>query len=193
MKQKQRLAVLALALAATTVAVAQQQPCGSCPSAGAHKGKAAPAAEMAKPALPNIPELTEAQQQKLDNANITHIRAITPLRADIDVAETELEALWRAEKLDAKAITDKVRRISDLRAQLELANVNHRLAVAGVLSPEQRKAMGPGMRHGRRGMGRGCGMMGAMMPPMMRGMMEGCGGEGGACAGGGCKKDAGSD
>lgn len=173
MKKRALTALTVIAVAATVTFA--QQPCAGCPSEGAHKGMGAPGAEMAAPApTPNIPDLTEAQQAKLDNARVTHIRAVLPIRADIEVAEMELGALWRAEKLDGKAILAKARQLSDLRGKLGLAEVDHRLAVAQVLTPEQRKAMGPGMGHGRRGMGRG--MMRRMMMP---GMMGGCPGGGG--------------
>jgi Spy/CpxP family protein refolding chaperone len=121
-----------------------------------------------------MPELTAEQQGKMDAARIAAIRETAPLRADLEVKELELGAMWRADKLDANKILGKVREINDLRGRLAVAEANHRIAMAGILTPEQRKAMAP-----MRGMGRmGRGMKGKGMG---RGMMQG-----GACPGGNC-------
>lgn len=49
--------------------------------------------------------------------------------------EIELAALWREEHPDARKITAKVSEISALKARLELADANHKLAIHGILTP----------------------------------------------------------
>jgi Spy/CpxP family protein refolding chaperone len=164
---KTTLATAAILLAFGLV-WAQPQP--GCPMAAR---TAEPGAEplIQEPAAPELPDLTEAQQVQMDDLRLAHLREMLPLETDLRVREIELDALWRADKLDARKLTGKVKEISELRGRVELARVEHRIAVAGILTKEQRKAF---LGRGRRGM---MGMRG-----MGRGMMRGNMGRGGACA-----------
>jgi Spy/CpxP family protein refolding chaperone len=99
-------------------------------------------------------------------------------RADIQVMRLELRELMSADKLDDAAIRAKGKAVADAEAAQGLARVEHRLAIARVLTPEQRlkwreKAgdrrqghfMGEGRgRHdrGMRGAGAGPGGMGRL-------------------------------
>ena len=134
--------------------------------------------------MADMPNMTPEQMEKCDALRVAHMKTVMPIRTDIQVAEIELDALWRAEKLDAKKIVAKVNEIGGLRQKLELAMVNHRIDMYNLMTPDQRKAMrkmhmggGPGMMG--KGMGRG-------MRGMMRGQMGGCpmGGEGCGMQGG---------
>jgi Spy/CpxP family protein refolding chaperone len=142
-----------------------------------------------QPAMPGmmgmIPDMTPEQMDKFDAMRVSHMKTVMPIRTDIQVAEIELDALWRAEKLDAKKIVAKVNEIGGLRQKLELAMVNHRIDMYNLMTPDQRKAMRKmhmGMGRGMMGKGMGHGMRG-----MMRGGMGGCpmGGEGCGMQGGG--------
>ena len=127
--------------------------------------------------MPGIPDLTPEQMDKMDAMRVSHMKTVLPIRTDIQVAEIELDALWRADKLDSKKIVAKVNEIGGLRQKLELAMVNHRIDVYNLMTPDQRKAMremhmgrGRGMMRGQgRGMGRGMkgGMKGAGAPGPM--------------------------
>jgi Spy/CpxP family protein refolding chaperone len=140
-----------------------------------------------QPAMPgmmgmmaNIPDLTSEQMDKFDAMRVAHMKTVMPIRTDIQVAEIELDALWRAEKLDAKKIVAKVNEIGGLRQKLELAMVNHRIEMHNALTPDQQKAMrkmqmgrGRGMMRGKgRGMGRG--MKGGMKGAGSQGQMGQC-------------------
>jgi len=110
----------------------------------------APAPMMAPP----IPQLTEEQRVKIQELRLKHMKEILPLETDLQIKRLELENLWTADKLDAKAIIAKVKEINELQNKLELTRVNHRLEIAQILTPEQRRQMqdmlGPGMgRPGR--------------------------------------------
>ena len=113
--------------------------------------------------MADIPDVTPEQMEKCDAMRVAYMKTVLPIQTDIQVAEIELDALWRAEKLDAKKIVAKVSEIGGLRQKLELAMVNHRIDMYNLMTPDQRKAMrkmhmggGRGMMHGKgRGMGRG--------------------------------------
>ncbi|MBM3314864.1 periplasmic heavy metal sensor, partial [candidate division WOR-3 bacterium] len=162
---------MALTLAALFVlggwAVAQPEPpsCAACPGMAA--GGAAEAMEPP-------PQLTAEQLQRIDSLRVGQLREVLPLQTDLEVKEIELDALWRAEELSANRIVAKVREISDIRGRLQLARVNHRLAMYRLLTPEQRRFarfyLGTGRGCGTRGMGRRMQGMGGV--PGMRG----CGG-----------------
>lgn len=160
-------------------------------------------AQEAKPPAAERPmALTKEQHDQIDKLRLDHLKEMMPLETDLKVKELELGALWRADELNAKAIVAKVKEISSARGQLELARVNHRLAMYKVFTPEQRQMaqrfLGRfGFGQGRRGMRGGHGMMGE--PGMMggRGMRgqgrgkkhgesRGMGPGGGRCGGSGC-------
>jgi len=131
---------------------------------------------------PAMPDMTPEQLEKMDALRAAHMKTVMPIQTDIRVAEIELDALWRADKLDAKKIVAKVNEIGGLRQKLELAMVNHRIDMYNLMTPDQQKAMRK-MHMGRGMMGKG---MGRGMRGMMRGQMggEGCGMQGGGQCGG---------
>lgn len=105
-----------------------------------------------------MPQLTDAQREQLQSLRIKHLKEIMPLETEIRIKELELQTLWDAEKLDSKAIIAKVKELSELRNKLELTRTNHRLEIAQILTPQQRRQM----RH-MFGMGMGPGMGRRMM------------------------------
>ena len=129
---------------------------------------------------PAMPDMTPEQLEKIDALRAAHMKTVMPIQTDIRVAEIELDALWRADKLDAKKIVAKVNEIGGLRQKLELAMVNHRIEMHNALTPDQQKAMrkmqmgrGRGMIRGKgRGMGRG--MKGGMKGAGSQGQMGQC-------------------
>jgi Spy/CpxP family protein refolding chaperone len=73
-------------------------------------------------------------------------------RADLAVARLELRELMDASTVDEKAVTAKVKTISDLQGAALLARTNERLAMRRILTPEQQeklKQLGPRARQGR--------------------------------------------
>ncbi len=105
-----------------------------------------------------MPQLTDAQREQIRNLRIKHLKEILPLQTELRIKELELQILWEADKLDSKAIIAKFKEISELRNKLELARVNHRLEIAQILTPQQRKHM-----HPMSGIGMGPGMGRRMM------------------------------
>ncbi|MGB9743056.1 MAG: Spy/CpxP family protein refolding chaperone [candidate division WOR-3 bacterium] len=101
---------------------------------------------------PPMPQLTDAQREQIQNLRLKHLKEILPLETDLRIKQLELATLWTADKLDPKAIIAKVKELNELKNKLELTRVNHRLEIAQLLTPEQRKQMwnilGPGMGMG---------------------------------------------
>ena len=185
MKKTALTALAVVALAGLIWAQPPPTPAAGCPMAGGGMQM------MDKPAMPGMmgmmPDMTPEQMDKVDAMRVAHMKTVMPIRTDIQVAEVELDALWRAEKLDAKKIVAKVNEIGGLRQKLELAMVNHRIDMYNLMTPDQQKAMRK-MHMGRGMMGKG---MGRGMRRMMRGQMggcpmgdEGCGMQGGSQCGG---------
>jgi Spy/CpxP family protein refolding chaperone len=170
----------ALVLAALPVVTLAQpaapaHDCGGCGKSGSEMGKG-PGRGLSGLAL------TAEQSQKLEGLRVEQVKATAGPRAEIEAKQVELAALWRAEKLDSKKIIATVRAIAGLREKLAVARANHRLAVDGLLTPEQRvqfrAGAGEGGRRGKgmmRGKGTGRGMMRGKGEP------GGCRGECGDC------------
>jgi Spy/CpxP family protein refolding chaperone len=169
------LAALMIVAVAGGLALAQPGPATAAPTpatkmqAGMGHGMQGMHGMMA-----GMPDMTPEQMDKFDAMRVAHMKTVMPIRTGIQVAEIEMDALWRADKLDAKKIVAKVNEIGGLRQKLELAKVNHRIEMHNSLTPDQQKAMrkmhmgrGLGMMRGK-GRGTGRGMRG-----MMRGQMGG--------------------
>jgi Spy/CpxP family protein refolding chaperone len=104
-------------------------------------------------------DLTADQARKVANLRAEHRKGQIQRRAALRVAQIELGELLGAAKLDEAAIKAKAHEIGDMQAAQLRARVEHRLAVAQVLTPEQRErargllAVGRGGRLGRHGWG----------------------------------------
>lgn len=83
--------------------------------------------------------LTDEQKEKLEQLQMALVKQTAPLEADVRVRELELASLWRAEKLDAKAIVAKVKEIAEVKTKLEIARVTNRIDSYNLLTPEQQK------------------------------------------------------
>lgn len=126
--------------------------------------------------------LTDAQQQELRQIRTEHKKWAITHEAKVRVARLELDELMAASTIDEKAVAGKTKELGDLQVAGLKARVDHRMAVAKVLTPEQRQKMrnrprfdGPrhrGMRgprgphrRGPEGRGRGVGDGPAMGAP----------------------------
>ncbi|MEO0070820.1 MAG: Spy/CpxP family protein refolding chaperone [candidate division WOR-3 bacterium] len=102
--------------------------------------------------LMDLPNLTDAQREQIQALRIKHLKEILPIETEVRIKEIELDALWQAEKFDAKEIIAKVKEIGELKNKLELARVKQRIEIYKILTPEQRKTLrrGFGMRKNMR-------------------------------------------
>ena len=92
-------------------------------------------------------KLTDSQRAKIESLRDAERRKTIPLDADVRLAEMDLEDAIERGGSTAAAVA----RIADLRGQILAARVATRVAVRGVLTPEQRqrlKSLGPRHREG---------------------------------------------
>jgi len=107
-------------------------------------------------------KLTEEQQKKMDVLEMETEKALLSVRAQIGVKDAELKQLMLADKADPTAVEKKVEEIGALRTQMEKKRVLQRIAVRGLLTPEQRVDFDrQTLRHGH---GPGFGPMGPEGP-----------------------------
>jgi len=142
------LAALMIVVVAGGLALAQPGPATAAPAPAA-KAQAPMACGMkgmqgmhGMPGMPGMmPDMTPEQLEKMDVLRTALVKAILPMRTDLQVKRIELDALWRADEPDAKKIIAKVKEIGGLRQKMEIARINHRFSMRKLMTPEQRKAM----------------------------------------------------
>jgi Spy/CpxP family protein refolding chaperone len=104
-------------------------------------------------------DLSAEQAREMRQLRSSHRKEQVRQRAALYVARLELADLLAAPKLDEAAIQAKAGEIGEKQAAQVRARVEHRLAVARILTPEQRERAQGMWGHGR-GHGRGRGMAG---------------------------------
>ena len=125
--------------------------------------------------------LSEGQEKQLKDIVYQAAKTGIKQRAEVRVAELELQQLLDADPVDMGKVEAKLKDIEGLRTALRLNLIKAHEQAKGVLSPEQRQKFEgihdrlPGMR-GMMGEG-GMGRMGMMGPQMRSGMAGGGTGE----------------
>jgi Spy/CpxP family protein refolding chaperone len=114
-------------------------------------------------------DLDSATAAKVAKLRDEHQKDRIALRAKLETARVEFRAAMRKDPVDEKAALSKQKEVASVREQLQTSALEHRFAVAKLLTPEQRKIF---MDHAGRGAmmdgeGRGIG----------RGGRNGCGGD----------------
>jgi len=103
--------------------------------------------------------LSAEQQKQVTALQTKHESEVAPVRAQLQAKRVELQALWSAASPDRKAILAKQSEMEPLREKMQAAQVDFRLAVEKLLTPEQRAQWstmrGPGHGNGMRGQGAG--------------------------------------
>ena len=117
---------------------------------------------------PAVANLSPDQTTKIQKIQSDRYAEMATVRSEMFAKRTELQALFREPTLDKTEITAKQKEIVALEAQMQEKALAARIAVAEVLTPEQRAqlpAFGPGMGPGfgpgfgpGRGFGPGMGM-----------------------------------
>jgi Spy/CpxP family protein refolding chaperone len=119
-------------------------------------------------------DLTPDQAREIRRLRRDHRKEQIQRRAALQVARLELAELLAAPQLDEGAIRAKARAIGDQQALDVRARLEHRLAVAKVLTAEQRERAQEmrAWRHGRRGFHRGAARHGGRRGSGWRGWSE---------------------
>ncbi len=100
--------------------------------------------------------LSETQEQAMRELRRKHTKELIPLRGQCQSADLDLEAALEADEPDLAKINRLVDEKSKIRAEITKKRLAHRIAIAKLLTPEQRKIWRN--RQGRdwgRGWGRG--------------------------------------
>lgn len=105
-----------------------------------------------------IPNLTAEQTAKLEKLALEHEKAMIPLQAELKTRRLDLHQLLM-EGADQKKLEAKVDEIAKATADIMKKCLFHRGQFMGLLTAEQKKAMGRGCM----GMAGGCGMCGRGM------------------------------
>lgn len=135
-----------------------------------------------RPGLEEKLGLTEEQKAKLRTLHFENARNALRARTEATIRWMELEELLQTDAPDKAAVDQKLRALSDARAAALRQQVEHRLAVNQLLTPEQRTKMRQLMRQhmrmrmmgGQRGFGRpGMGMRAPQGRSMGRGPGQG--------------------
>lgn len=159
-------AVMALVMAAATSAWPQQhhtpRPGGpkmgmeSCPHM---KGKAGhPPMFFGNPVMfKQELGLTDQQIAKIEQINLNHHKLMLNEREKLEPKRIQLERLLLEENINLNNVRNLLREIADIRIDIHMLKITHRLEIEKVLTQEQKtklKAMrgrhpkmGPGMRH----------------------------------------------
>jgi Spy/CpxP family protein refolding chaperone len=110
------------------------------------------------------PNLSAEQAAKIQKIQSDRFAEMAKVRTEMVTKRTELQTLFREPVLDQAKIGVKQKEMTALQAQMQEKALAARIAVAEVLTPEQREqlpAFGPGMGPGfGPGQGRRMGMMG---------------------------------
>jgi Spy/CpxP family protein refolding chaperone len=99
-------------------------------------------------------ELTKDQRKQLEDLSVNFRKEIIPMRAQVQVLNIDLQQLIRSDAKQTE-IDAKIDQIGKLRTDVQKKSVGLRLAMRGVLTPEQRDKwdtrphmMGKGMGQG---------------------------------------------
>jgi len=101
-------------------------------------------------------QLTDDQKAKLQDVHFRHMKKAISMRAELQLANVDLQRLMGAETPDQRAIDAQIDRIAGMRAGLHKAGVASMFEARAILTPEQRKLWrekhgSGGMMHGMRG------------------------------------------
>ncbi len=83
-------------------------------------------------------DLTDDQQTKVDALRVTHLKATLEKHDQLMEKEVKLNSLLNDATIDQKEVEKMVKDISNLKSELMLARINHRMEVRELLNDEQK-------------------------------------------------------
>ena len=99
-------------------------------------------------------KLTDEQRKAFDGILLEHRKKLIDLRANVEMAELEMEPLMRDDPPNEAKILAQIDKVAQARAELEKANARFLLAIRAKLTPEQWKLVQE-FRANHEGQGRG--------------------------------------
>jgi len=85
--------------------------------------------------------LSAEQQQKMEDMQFQHQKAMIQKRAQLKEAELEMRNMMRKSEIDEKGVLEQQRRVSALKGEIAEARMKNRLDMRKILTPEQREKM----------------------------------------------------
>ncbi len=106
------------------------------------------------PRLPEELKLTKEQKQDIKQLRVKLQKELVPLKSKLQLARLDLQTETDADKPNTTRINSLVDEMARTRAEITKLSIGHRLAVAQLLTPEQRdvwrESKGKMHRDGRR-------------------------------------------
>ncbi|MEO0142677.1 MAG: periplasmic heavy metal sensor [candidate division WOR-3 bacterium] len=81
--------------------------------------------------------LSPEQRTKIEDIKTETRKIVIPLRSQIELSEIELQQEFKKEKPDRDKIMKTAKKIHELKWQIEEANIDERLKIHSILTPEQ--------------------------------------------------------
>jgi Spy/CpxP family protein refolding chaperone len=120
-----------LMIASTTFA---QEPWEDCP------GKGHPCRQEYARGMEML-DLTDEQQEAISDARVEAKKKIIPLKAEIGLKRIDLEQEMKKDELNRAKIMKKLKEINDLELKIKQAEVDARIKIHSLLTPEQREKL----------------------------------------------------
>jgi Spy/CpxP family protein refolding chaperone len=91
--------------------------------------------------------LTDEQVKKISDINRDHEKKMLDYREKLAPKNIQLKRLLLDDAVDMASVRSLVKEISDLRAELQILRIQHRLDIEKVLTPEQKAKMKQHRKH----------------------------------------------
>lgn len=101
-------------------------------------------------------ELTSEQEALMKDLRFAHEKVLIKLQADLQTAQLELKKLKHTDEPNKKKIYAQIDKVSDERADIAKAKVDHHLEVRKILSAEQYEIFQQKLKHRSGGKGPHC-------------------------------------
>ncbi len=86
-------------------------------------------------------DLTAEQKEDMEAARIEAQKTIIPIKAEIELKQIDLRTEMKKDKPDRAKIMKIAKEISDLEWKIKQADIDKKLKVHAILTPEQREKM----------------------------------------------------
>lgn len=141
--------VIPIAVAAV-VLISAAYAQGQCAMQGEHKeGIRSPQTkEMHSGMMLEMMDLSEEQKEDIKALNTEMQKIIIPIKADIELKEIDLRDEMNADEPNRDKIMKLAKEISDLELKIKQTQIDQKLKVHALLTPEQREQMKK-MHHGK--------------------------------------------
>jgi len=82
-------------------------------------------------------QLTKEQRDKIDSIHTAHKKDMIKKQAELQIANVDLEDLMKKEEPNISAISDQIKKISSMEADIKIAQIKIKIDVKSVLTKDQ--------------------------------------------------------